>query len=681
MANSLQDEPLSSSQSPKLNPQQASAVAKIDGPMLVLAGAGSGKTRVITEKIAHLIGPCGIAANRIAAVTFTNKAADEMKQRVKKLLGGKSARGLRVSTFHRLGLGILQRECKHLDYKPGFSVFAGDDSVAVLQELLRTHGDRGAEKAERFHWQISSWKNDGISPEQALGLAEDDLQRRIASVYGGYQRQLHAYNAFDLDDLILRVVQLFSHHDSVLSAWQDRIHYLLVDEYQDTNSMQYQLVKMLAARRRCLTAVGDDDQSVYAWRGARPENLAQLTTDFRDVEVIKLEQNYRSCSRILKVANELISQNPHVFEKRLWSDLGYGDPIRVIQCNSAEDEAEQVVVQLHAHKLQHQSRYGDYAILYRGNYQARLFEGYLRQMNIPYVVSGGLSFFERSEIRDMIAYLRLLANPDDDAAFLRVINTPRRNIGPATLEKLGAYAAERKISMLTASTELGLQDRVSARAGSQLQKFSDWLLRLSDLSESESVDGVVRQLLDDTGYESWLVEQSKDIESAERRWKNVSELLDWLKKLHKEGEAENLTEIISRLTLMDILQRDDNKQQADAVQLMTLHAAKGLEFHHVYLVGFEEGLLPHQTSIDEENIEEERRLAYVGITRARRSLTLTMARTRKRYGERVVCEPSRFLDELPKDELEWIGGGEGPAQKSTQEKGRSHLDSLKQLLG
>ena len=681
MANSLQDEPLSSSQSPKLNPQQASAVAKIDGPMLVLAGAGSGKTRVITEKIAHLIGPCGIAANRVAAVTFTNKAADEMKQRVKKLLGGKSARGLRVSTFHRLGLGILQRECKRLDYKPGFSVFAGDDSVAVLQELLRTHGDRGAEKAERFHWQISSWKNDGISPEQALGLAEDDLQRRIASVYGSYQRQLHAYNAFDLDDLILRVVQLFNHHDSVLSAWQDRIHYLLVDEYQDTNSMQYQLVKMLAARRRCLTAVGDDDQSVYAWRGARPENLAQLTTDFRDLEVIKLEQNYRSCSRILKVANELISQNPHVFEKRLWSDLGYGDPIRVIQCNSAEDEAEQVVVQLHAHKLQHQSRYGDYAILYRGNYQARLFEGYLRQMNIPYVVSGGLSFFERSEIRDMIAYLRLLANPDDDAAFLRVINTPRRNIGPATLEKLGAYAAERKISMLTASTELGLQDRVSARAGSQLQKFSDWLLRLSDLSESESVDGVVRQLLDDTGYESWLVEQSKDIESAERRWNNVSELLDWLKKLHKEDEAENLTEIISRLTLMDILQRDDNKQQADAVQLMTLHAAKGLEFHHVYLVGFEEGLLPHQTSIDEENIEEERRLAYVGITRARRSLTLTMARTRKRYGERVVCEPSRFLDELPKDELEWIGGGEGPAQKSTQEKGRSHLDSLKQLLG
>lgn len=665
----------------KLNPQQAKAVLKIDGPMLVLAGAGSGKTRVITEKIAHLIGPCGIAANRIAAVTFTNKAALEMKTRVKKLLVGKSVRGLRVSTFHRLGLGILQRECKRLDYQPGFSVFAGDDCVGVLQELLRTHGDRGLEKAERIHWQISSWKNDGVTPEQAISLAEDDTQLRMARVYGNYQRQLHAYNAFDLDDLILQTVRLFSHHNDLLDAWQNRIHYLLVDEYQDTNSMQYQLVKMLTDRRRSLTAVGDDDQSVYAWRGARPENLEQLARDFADLEVIKLEQNYRSCGRILKVANELISQNPHVFEKRLWSDLGYGDPIRVIQCNSAEDEAEQVVIQLQSHKLQTQGRYGDYAILYRGNFQARVFEGYLRQMNIPYVVSGGISFFERSEIRDIISYLRLLANPDDDAAFLRIINTPRRNIGPATLEKLGAYAVERKISMLSACSELGLQDRLSAKANSSLQKFSDWLLRLSDRSENDAADNILRQLLEDIGYQNWLLELSKDPESAERRWKNVTDLLDWFGKLQKQDDTEGLTEIISRLTLMDILQRDDDKQHSDAVQLMTLHAAKGLEFPHVYLVGFEEGLLPHQTSIDEDSIEEERRLAYVGITRAQRSLNLTMARTRKRYGERVLCEPSRFLEELPEDELEWIGGSRGTQQKSTQEKGRSHLDSLKQLLG
>jgi ATP-dependent DNA helicase Rep len=379
----------------------------------------------------------------------------------------------------------------------------------------------------------------------------------------------------------------------------------------------------------------------------------------------------------------LISQNPHVFEKRLWSALGYGDPIRVIQCSSAEDEAEQVVVQLQSHKLQSNGRYGDYAILYRGNFQARVFEGYLRQMNIPYVVSGGISFFERSEIRDVIAYLRLLANPDDDAAFLRVINTPRRNIGPATLERLGAYAVERNVSMLSASSELGLQERLSARANASLQKFSDWLLRLSDRAETESAESIVRQLLDDIGYETWLMEQSKDIESAERRWNNVTDLLDWLKKLQKDedDQDEGFADVISRLTLMDILQRDNDKQNADAVQLMTLHAAKGLEFPHVYLAGFEEGLLPHQTSIDEDGIEEERRLAYVGITRAQRTLSLTMARTRKRYGERILCEPSRFLEELPEDELEWIGGRNGSNEKSTQAKGRSHLDSLKQLLG
>ena len=652
---------------------------RIEGPMLVLAGAGSGKTRVITEKIAHLLGPCGIAANRIAAVTFTNKAADEMRGRVKQLLGGKSTRGLRVSTFHRLGLGILQRECRRLDYQPGFSVFAGDDCIAVLQELLRSQGDRGVEKAERFHWQISSWKNDGVMPEQAISVAGDDIQLQMARVYGKYQRQLHAYNAFDLDDLILQTVQLFRTHGDILASWQDRIHYLLVDEYQDTNSMQYQLVRMLVDRRRCLTAVGDDDQSVYAWRGARPENLEQLAIDFPGIEVIKLEQNYRSCGRILKVANELISRNPHVFEKRLWSSLAYGDPVRVLQCSSAEDEAEQVVMQLQSHKLQHQGRYGDYAILYRGNFQARLFETYLRQMNIPYVVSGGLSFFDRSEIRDIIAYLRLLANPDDDAAFLRIINTPRRNIGPATLERLGAYAAERQVSMLGACSELGLQEKLSERASNSLQKFSDWLLRLAEAAESESVERILGRLLDDVGYESWLLEQSKDVETAERRWNNVTDLIEWLKKAARQDEAEGISDIVSRLTLMDILQRDDDKNHADAVQLMTLHAAKGLEFPHVFLVGFEEGLLPHQTSIDEDSIEEERRLAYVGITRAQRSLVLTMAQTRKRYGERVLCEPSRFLEELPGDELDWVGG-RAAKQKSTQAKGRSHLDTLKELL-
>lgn len=371
----------------------------IDGPMLVLAGAGSGKTRVITEKIAYLIGPCGIAASRIAAVTFTNKAAEEMKTRVGKITGKKDAKGLRVSTFHRLGLNILHKEYAALDYKAGFSVFAQQDSIATLQELLRTSGERGLDLATRAQSQISSWKNDGILPEQAASIAEDNQQLLLAKLYTKYQRQLHAYNAFDLDDLILQTAQLFTNNPAILEAWQDRIHYLLVDEYQDTNAIQYQLVKMLAGRRHCLTAVGDDDQSVYAWRGARPENLEQLANDFPGLEIIKLEQNYRSSGRILKVANELIKNNPHVYEKRLWSELGYGDPVRVIQCNSAEDEGERVCVELQSHKLQTGASYQDFAILYRGNFQARVFETYLRTMDIPYIVSGGLSFLNAPKSR------------------------------------------------------------------------------------------------------------------------------------------------------------------------------------------------------------------------------------------------------------------------------------------
>ena len=678
MGASFQDAALNTPNKPKLNPQQTKAVHTIDGPMLVLAGAGSGKTRVITEKIAYLIGPCGIAANRIAAVTFTNKAAEEMKKRVKQLTGKQESRGLRVSTFHRLALNILHKEYAALDYKAGFSVFAQADSISTIQELLRSSGDRGMDLASQAQAQISNWKNDGLMPEQAAAIASDDRQLQFAKLYAKYQRQLHAYNAFDLDDLILQTAHLFMQRPDILEAWQNRIHYLLVDEYQDTNAMQYQLVKMLAARRRCLTAVGDDDQSVYAWRGARPENLEQLSKDFPDLELIKLEQNYRSTGRILKVANELIKNNPHVYEKRLWSELGYGDPVRVIQCHSAEDEGERVCIELQSHKIQNGNKYEHYAILYRGNFQARVFETYLRAMNIPYVVSGGISFFERTEIKDVVSYLRLLANPDDDAAFLRVINTPRRNIGPATLEKLSKYAVNREVSLLTACGEVGVQSHLSASAARNLTQFCDWLLRLADRAEHEPATVITRQLLDDLGYETWLLEQSPDVETAERRWANVLELLEWINRLQTKDPEAGVAELMSRLALMDILQRKEDDRAQDAVRLMTLHAAKGLEFPHVFLVGFEEDLIPHQVSIQEDSIEEERRLAYVGITRAQRTLCMTMARVRKRYGDKVMCEPSRFLEELPKDDLEWSGGGR--EEKSTLETGRSHLAGLRQLL-
>ncbi|MCG6939603.1 MAG: UvrD-helicase domain-containing protein [Gammaproteobacteria bacterium] len=663
-----------------LNPQQQQAARTIDGPMLVLAGAGSGKTRVITEKIAYLIGDCGITPSRIAAVTFTNKSAQEMKSRVKKLVAGKGSRGLRVSTFHRLALSILQKEYAALDYKAGFSVFATADCITVLSELLKVTGERGLDAAESAQAQISRWKNDGIMPQQAAFIAENDRQAGIARLYSQYQHQLHAYNAFDLDDLILQTAYLFKTREDILEKWQNQIHYLLVDEYQDTNNMQYELVKMLAAKRQCLTAVGDDDQSIYAWRGARPENLVQLSQDFPRLKIIKLEQNYRSSRRILNLANELIKNNPHVYEKRLWSDLGIGEEVRLIQCNSEEDEAERVCIELQSHRIQRLAKYKDYAILYRSNFQARVFETYLRGMNIPYVVSGGISFFERTEIKDIVAYLRLLVNPDDDAAFLRVINTPRRSIGAATLEKLGNYATRREVSMLTACGEVGLESRISRTAYKNLSLFSDWLLHLAYRAEDETATEIMQQLLDDIHYESWLCEQSKDIEAAERRWQNVMELLDWLAKLQKKNTDASVAELMAQLSLMDILQRNENETEQDAVQLMTLHAAKGLEFPHVFLVGFEEELIPHATSIQEDNIEEERRLAYVGITRAEKSLTMTMARTRKRYGDKVICEPSRFLDELPEGEIEWLGG-KASKEKSTADKGKAHVDGLKALLG
>jgi len=665
---------------PGLNPPQQLAARTIDGPMLVLAGAGSGKTRVITEKISYLIGECGISPSRIAALTFTNKSAQEMKSRVKKLVGSKNSRGLRVSTFHRLALNILQKEYAALNYKSGFSVFATGDCITVLSELLKVTGERGLDAAEAAHWQISQWKNDGIMPDQAVSVAEDDLQLRIAKLYAQYQRQLHAYNAFDLDDLILQTAYLFRTKKDILEKWQNNIHYLLVDEYQDTNAMQYELVKMLAEKRQCLTAVGDDDQSIYAWRGAKPENLVQLSKDFPKLKVIKLEQNYRSSRRILKLANELIKNNPHVYEKKLWSDLGMGEAARLIQCNSEEDEGERVCMELQSHRIQNLTKFKDYAILYRGNFQARVFETYLRGMHIPYVVSGGISFFERTEIKDIVAYLRLLVNPDDDAAFLRVINTPRRSIGAATLEKLGKYATQREISMLSACGEVGLETKVSKSAYKNLTLFSDWLLRLAHRAEDETATVITQQLLDDLNYESWLREQSKDIETAERRWQNVMELMEWLARLQKKDSDASVAELMAQLSLMDILQRNQDESDLDAVQLMTLHAAKGLEFPHVFLVGFEEELIPHATSIQEDNIEEERRLAYVGITRAEKSLTMTMARTRKRYGEKIICEPSRFLDELPEDEIEWLGG-KASKEKSTQVKGKAHLDGLKAMLG
>ena len=663
-----------------LNPEQKAAVKYIDGPLLVLAGAGSGKTRVITQKIAYLIRDCQISPLHITAVTFTNKAAREMKGRVAASLGKKETKGLIVSTFHNLGLRILGKFHSKLGYKTGFSIFDATDTLVLLKGLYSQDSLSNVDDAEEARWNISRWKNDFISPEQALSTAENDLDARFARIYERYQRQLKAYNAFDFDDLILQPVILFQQHGDALEYWQNRMHYMLVDEYQDTNASQYQLVKLLLGDRARLTAVGDDDQSVYSWRGARPENLALLNEDYQNLKLIKLEQNYRSTSRILKCANHLIKNNPHTFEKSLWSDLGLGEAIRVVECPSGEAEAERVIGELNAHKFQNRNKFNDYAILYRGNFQSRVFEKYLREVNIPYVVSGGTSFFERSEVKDVMAYLRLLSNPDDDTAFLRIVNTPRREIGASTLEKLGEYATQREVSLFAASFEFGLKQILNERALNKLENFCNWINLLSDNAERGDPIAVARDMVTEIGYEDWLKDQASDLKVAEKRMENVYELLDWLSRLYKDEKGENLGELVAHMTLMDILERNKEEDKTDAVSLMTLHAAKGLEFPYVFMVGVEEESLPHRNSIMEDNLEEERRLAYVGLTRAKRELAITYATHRRRYGEDVECEPSRFLYELPEDDVMWEGGKNKLDPETSKARAKDHLAAMRNML-
>jgi len=670
----------------KLNPQQQAAVKVVESPLLVLAGAGSGKTRVITEKIAYLVKQ-GLPARYIAAVTFTNKAAREMKSRVAKLLDKQQSRGLRVCTFHALGLEIVRKEHLTLGYKAGLTLYDEEDKLKLLKNLIahnKTECD--GDKVEQYASQIGQWKNAFVTVKQAESVSITD-QPAISQLYADYTRSLKAYNAVDFDDLILLPVLLFQNHPDILEKWQNTIRYLLVDEYQDTNITQYELVRLLGGSLGRFTVVGDDDQSIYAWRGAQPENLSQLQKDYPRLQVIKLEQNYRSTGRILKVANQLIANNPHTYEKKLWSELGYGDPLRVLSHKDELTEAQQIVAELIHHKFKTGGSYQDYAILYRGNHQSRLFERGLRENNIPYFISGSTSFFAYSEIKDILAYLRLLVNPDDDAAFLRIINTPRREIGPTTLEKLGAYANQRQVSLFAASTELGLSQTVSSKSIARLQKFHDCIINTAERVERNDTFAVIEQLINDIGYEQWLRENSKTSESAERKMNNVFELINWLKRIADKDSAvvKPLAEIIANIMLMDILERNQEEQASDQVSLMTLHSAKGLEFQHVFLVGMEENILPHQNTIESDDIngtngiEEERRLAYVGITRAQRTLTFSYCTHRKRYGDVTECQPSRFLNELPIDDLEWINKKQ-LSSEAIKERGKANLQNLKTML-
>ena len=674
-----------------LNQAQSEAVHYLDGPCLVIAGAGSGKTRVITQKIVHLV-QSGMNPGAIAAITFTNKAAQEMAARLKPMLRkiGSGQAPPTVCTFHSLGVRMMREDGQSLGLKRNFSILDADDATGILQQAL---GATDRKVARMALSQVSLWKNAMIDPDTAAAESESELQHQVARAYREYSATLNAYQAVDFDDLIGLPVRLLQENESVCRAWRERLRYLLVDEYQDTNATQYELLKLLAGPRAALTAVGDDDQSIYGWRGATLENLQRLETDYPQLRVITLQQNYRSTQTILTAANSLIASNPKLHEKRLFSELGSGDPVRVISCDSDESEAESVVMRIQAMRFERNARYSDFAVLYRGNHQARVFEKALRNERIPYELSGGQSFFERAEIRDLMSYLRLLANDDDDPALIRAMTTPRRGIGNTTLTSLGSYAGERHMSMFEAMFESGFETRVAPRQLAAVREFGEFINRIQWRAQREPANSVLDDLVSAIDYRGYLFSAHED-KVATVRWQNVSDFLDWIRQrsaADEAGKEATLIQIVQQIAL--ITQLDGKNENADAVRLSTIHAAKGLEYPHVFVVGCEEGLLPHRDRNATESsdasepgdkepadpgdagrIEEERRLMYVAVTRAQRSLHLTWCKSRKRARMIVNPQPSRFLKEMQLDAR--------PVSTTTVtgEAARGKLGALKSLL-
>ncbi len=665
-----------------LNPVQRVAVEYFDGPLLVLAGAGSGKTRVIANKIYYIIHELQIPASKILALTFTNKAAKEMAKRVQ------NSKGLHVSTFHRLGLTIIKKEYEALGLKQNFTLFDEEDGLTQLRAIADEHTPLTQEGLMKVKSQISLWKGVQCAPEAAILSAEPDLQ--IAALYyQEYQNRLKIFHAVDFDDLISLPVNLFNERPDIKDKWQDKFRYILVDEYQDTNENQYQLLKLLSGVRQAFTVVGDDDQAIYAWRGAKAENIQTLKDDYPNLNIVKLEQNYRSMGNILNAANALIAYNPHLVNKNLWSDKASGEKIRIVEIDSEQDEVQFVLEDLLNHQASLQTKLGDYAILYRMNHQSRSFEQALRLRGIPYQVSGGTSFFSRAEIKDLIAYFRLVFNPEDDSAFFRIVNVPKREVGPATLEKLSGYAKERGMSLLHACFEMGLNQILPPNMVARLFQFASLIetfeqeANAADQTDAEIMTKI-KAFLEELGYENWLNETAQTPENAKKKLENVQFFLDWMARILKK-QADNqddvtLKDVLNKMMLLDILD-NQQKNNAETLNLMTLHAAKGLEFNQVYLIGMEEGLLPHKTSLAENKVEEERRLAYVGLTRAIERLTLTYNISRNQHGQRVEREPSRFLDEIPEELMareSFKAIGNTPVDKTHL---RSKLSDLKAMLG
>jgi ATP-dependent DNA helicase Rep len=655
-----------------LNFAQLEAVNHLAGPCLVLAGAGSGKTRVITHKIARLI-QAGLVANRIAAITFTNKAAAEMRERARQLVG-KPAKDVLICTFHSLGVRLLREDGAVLGLKSQFSILDSDDITSILKDC---GGTTDAATARGWQWTISSWKGAGLTAEQALAQARDENERVIALVMAKYQERLSAYQSVDFDDLIALPLKLLQRHEDVRTKWQKKLGHVLVDEYQDTNATQYELLKLLVGEKGRFTAVGDDDQSIYGWRGATLDNLKRLPQDFPALKVVKLEQNYRSTSAILRAANNVIGPNPKLFPKTLWSELGEGEPVRVQACDNEDHEAERAVARIQSIRAgsvaagttgAKYKAFKDFAILYRANHQARALETALRKAQIPYKVSGGTSFFDRAEIKDLCAWLRLLVNNDDDPAFLRAVTTPKRGIGHQTLASLGAFATQYKLSLFEALFSHSLPAALPQRALHGLHEFgryvNDLEHRARHTTGHEAAKTFLTDWLKDIGYEQFLLDSEESDKVAAARWGNVMDFCDWVAQrcggqiddtggITTEREPKTMLEVAQTIALISTI--SEREQDQDVVTLSTLHASKGLEWPHVVLAGVNEGLLPFKPDEDDNadalalRIQEERRLMYVGITRAQHTLVVSWLKRRKKGREMVPGQPSRFIEEMGLD--------------------------------
>jgi DNA helicase-2/ATP-dependent DNA helicase PcrA len=673
----------------RLNPEQLAAVRHTEGPLLVLAGAGSGKTGVITYRIAHLILDKKVAPDRILAVTFTNKAAKEMKERVEQLVGRKNCRGIVLSTFHSLGVRVLKRDIERLGYKKNFSIYSTADQVGLVRQIVReVNTDNRKYDAEQIIWRISGAKNKLIPASRYTPNPTDEVDMMAALVYPRYQSALKAYNAIDFDDIIMLTAELLQHHPEVLKHWQERFRYLMVDEYQDTNSSQYLLVNHLAAGSGNLCVVGDDDQSIYGWRGAEVANILEFEKDHKGCRTIKLEQNYRSTGNILEAANSVIGNNEVRKVKRLWTAAGEGAPIDLCILRDDEEEATSVVERIQLERFKRDIPYSDFAILYRTNSQSRAFEEQLRFEDIPYVLVGGTQFFERKEVKDTIAYLRVIGNPLDEVALLRIVNFPRRGIGDSTVIRINQWSLEKECPLFEAFGRVEEIEGIAEGIKEKVLGFHRTLLDAAALfKEGGELAEKGKTLFERLKIEEEIFRTIDDAKVARRKVENVEQIVNSMASYEERVPQATLTGFLEKVSLMDedrFSGKDKKDHGLDAVTLMSLHSSKGLEFPFVFLVGMEDEILPHRRAIYEDfTVDEERRLCYVGITRARQQLVLTRTQFRKKYGKLQERVPSRFLQEIPDSVLKVQQSGltAESAEQEAEKSAENFFAKMKAMMG